>query len=291
MNAPMPDKPSQNLFLGLIALIACGSVLAESDPRLSGLQIANGKVEIDLSGPAGEYKVQASSSLQAEDWVQLSRRATNGSAQRFDDPLDLTVGRRFYRLEVVPSADEFHLNGPFAVALVEALDYGNLQVTFGLDFAANEAVIPAGNTLSFSSRNSRIYSAVIAALSKLAQDISDSFAEEDRPSAATIAAAIAEDLEDFNLDGRNNGIPVAIEDTGFVLPEYLASDFLAALDEVKEAIPGLYNVFFTSDGSEVVSSMAIVDFAFASQSTSGGMFTAFASAMWGDFYWDSSDWQ
>lgn len=291
MNVPMSDKPSKNLFLGFIALIACGSVLAESDARLSGLQIANGKVEIDLIGPAGEYKVQASSNLQADDWVQLSRRATNGGTQRFDDPLDLTVGRRFYRLEVVPSADEFHLNGPFAVALVAALDYGNLQVTFGLDFAAEEAVIPDGNTLSFSSRNSRIYSAVIAALSTLAEGISDSFEEVDRPSAAVIAAAIAEDLADFNLDGRNNGTPVAIGETGFVLPEYVAADFLAALDEVKAAIPGLYNVFFTSDGPEVVPSMAIGDFAFASQGTSGGMFTAFTSATWGDFYWDSSDWQ
>lgn len=71
----------------------------------------------------------------------------------------------------------------------------------------------------------------------------------------------------------------------------MAADFLSALDEVKAAIPGLYNVFFTSDGPEVAPAMAIAEFAVAPQGTPGGMFRAFTSATWGDFYWDSSDWQ
>ena len=126
-------------------------------------------------------------------------------------------------------------------------------------------------------------------LSTLAKDVSDSFPVASRPSAATIAAAFAHDIADGNLDGNNNGAAVQIGTTGTFLPAYTEQDFENALNEVKAAIPGLYNVFFTGAGAAPAPLSSEPGIAFGAAAS--GTFAPSTPAIWGDFYWGSSDWQ
>lgn len=238
--------------------------------------------------------MQSSSNLQSGDWTQLSRLIGNGSTQNFNDPYNPNAAAKFYRVSTVPAANEFHLTGAFATALIGALSYSDLQTTFGLTFPQVEATIPAGNDLSFSTRNSRIYSAVIATLSTLAKNISDSFLPSTPPSAAEIAAALAADISDGSLDGIDGGGPVLIGTTGMALPAYTEQDFETALTQVKAEIPGLYNVYFTGAGASAAPLAAPLEeseIAFDPPPASAGSFTPSTPAVWGDFYWGSSDWQ
>jgi hypothetical protein len=225
--------------------------------------------------------------LESDQWVRLSRLYSDGSTQQFDDPMDPSAVSKFYRIVTIPPANEFHLTGEFATALEAALIYSDIQATFGLTFPQGEAVIPAGNDLSFSSLNSRIYAAVIASLSKMAKDLSDSFPEGSRPTAATIAAAFAADISDGSLDGNNGEVPVPIGATGFNLPAYTGQDFIDALDVIKAEIPGLYNVVFTAPAAAIAAPKSDAVIAMAAS----GSFAPSAPAVWGDFYWDSSEWQ
>jgi hypothetical protein len=251
---------------------------AEIEARITSLTIDDGKVNIEIDGPAGEYIVERSLNLKSGNWTQLTRLFGDGSTKDFVDPYDLDIDSKFYRILAVPAADELHLTGEYAAALETALPYSDLQSTFGLNFPEGEAIIPAGDDLSFSTRNARIYAATIAALSKLAKDLHESFPLASRPSLAEIVAALIEDMEDGNLDGDKNGAAVQIETTGTFLPAYTEQDFLNALNDVKATIPGLYNVYFT--GSD----------AGAAAGAESGTFTPSTPAIWGDFYWGSSDW-
>lgn len=276
------------MMIRLLVTMTCGCSIVQGEPQLTTFEIVNDKVEIDIDGPAGEYKVECSDDLQSNHWTQLSRQASDGSTQAFDDPFDGTATMKFYRIFAVPSADELHLSGDFAAALESGLPYSDLQSTFGFNFPEGEAVIPAGNDLSYSTRNARIYAAVIAALSKLAKDVSDSFEVGSQPSATDIASAFASDISDGKLDGNNNGAAVPIGATGTFLPAYTEQDFENALNEVKAGIPGLYNVYFT--GSGAAAAPPIGGFSIFSVGNPG-TFAPAIPAKWGDFYWGSSDWQ
>jgi hypothetical protein len=270
------------LYATLIAITCVFTDLGygQDQVKLTSLTIDDdGKVNIEIDGPAGEYIVECSLDLKPDSWTQLTRLFGDGSTKDFVDPYDLDIDSKFYSILAVPAADEFHLTGEYAAALETALSYSDLQSTFGLNFPEGEAIIPAGDDLSFSTRKARIYAATIAALSKLAKDLHESFPLASRPSLAEIVAALIEDMEDGNLDGDKNGAAVQIGTTGTFLPAYTEQDFLNALNDVKATIPGLYNVYFT--GSD----------AGAAAGPESGTFTPSTPAIWGDFYWGSSDWQ
>lgn len=278
------------MLMGLFLILTLSDpCLAQSNPKLTSFKIENGKIAIKIDAPAGELIVQSTGDLQPDNWTQLSRLQADGSTKDFNDPFDPNTVMKFYRVYTVPPADELHLTGEFASALEAALTFSDLQNTFGLNFPEGEAVIPAGNDLSFSTRNTRIYAAVIAVLSTLVKDVSDAFPPESRPSAATIAAALANDIADGNLDGKNNGAPVQIGTTGTFLPAFTEQDFENALNEVKAAIPGLYNVFFTGAGAAAAAPLSGSEISFTIAAS--GTFAPSTPAIWGDFYWGSSDWQ
>lgn len=273
-----------------LALVFTKAALCQGQLNLSSISITeDSKANLTINGPAGELILQSSVNLQTNSWLQLSRLRADGSPQDFNDPFSPDTLVKFYRVSAVPPADELHLTGVFAAALESLLSFTDLQTAFGLNFAVGDANIPAGNDLSFSSRNARIYSAIIAALSKLAKDVQDAFPDGSKPSSTTIATALAADLEDGNLDGNKNGAPIQIGTTGSFLPAYTGQNLIDALNEVKTSIPGLYNVFFSASGAGAALQISRNRSLLTIEPS--GTFATSIPATWGDFYWDSSDWK
>lgn len=256
----------------LCALLATAG-LCRAQVRISSLSIGDdGKIRIVLDGSAGEYVVQSSDDLSPDQWVGLCRIGSDGSTKEVSEPVEEDARQRFYRIVSVPQANDFHLTGTYAQAVVNAVDYADLQAAFGLAFTQQEAVLPDADALSVAMRNARVYAATVAGLSLLAQDIRDSFAQGSQPSAAEVAAALAADLASGVLNGQNSsGQAIEIGSTGAFLSSFTEQDFIDRVEQVKGLLPGIYNVAFTTAG--------------------GGALAPAVPADWGNFYWDSSDWQ
>ena len=215
----------------------------------------------------GEFLVQCTVDLQS-GWDTLCRLGSDGTPVVFCDPI--TGQKKFYQIAAIPEFDGFHLNGANAQELQTALIYADMAAVFGLLSGPPAPAIPAVFELPSMSRDERVYSATIATLSVMAQELRDSIVPQ--PSVADIVAALATDLASGNLDGRDSADDwVEIGVSGVFLPEYTDQDFADALSQLKGELNGFDNVFLPATG--------------------GGLFAPSVPADWGLFYWDSAEWQ
>lgn len=240
----------------------------------------NGKFAITFEGNAGEYTIESTDDLTANNWVGIQRLTTNGSATDVSDPIDDALDQKFYRIIAVPSSGGGGAGGSTIAAefssraLSDPTLYGNLQTVFGLDFASNDGATLLGAAgLSSAPRNARVYTAMIGALAILTESIANdtntfpSFLPDDDD----VIDALIADISDGKLDGKDGGSTIEIGSTGVNLPSLTQQDFLDSFNTLKTQVFTLYNVNFASSGA--------------------GTTSASTSADWGTFYWDSADWQ
>ena len=104
------------LLLGFSGLV--DSSVAQ-DIEVSEVYIGdNGRFNIQIDGPAGEYFVECTTSLlEPITWAQICRFNSDGATTEANDPIDDSPVK-FYRVVSIPASDPTYLTGTYSDAIV-----------------------------------------------------------------------------------------------------------------------------------------------------------------------------
>ena len=231
------------------------------------------RLEFKVEGPVGDYVIEWTNDLRSEEnWTHLYSKGSDGELLEISDPFSESSVGKFYRIRVLAESEGLHIHGDFAREIHASINLTELQTALGVSLAESDKVLTPLDNLTGARRNARVYAAIVAGFSKLAQGIRDSFDVGNRPSTEEIISAIFEDLASGILDGRNSlDEQIEIGSTGKSLGEFSNQNLVERIEAVKASMDGLGNI--------------VVEL------NEDGRLSTAVPADWSNFCWGSADWQ